>query len=138
MGLAEIRVALAASLETIPRLNQSAYLLSQPTLPQAEIQPDAVTYDLAFDRGLDRYTLIIRVQVGQAQNIGAQKTLDRMLAPSGEYSIKAAVEADGTLGGVCDDLRVVDCTGYRVYLREGGPPALGAEWRVEVFATGDD
>lgn len=137
MGLEEIRRGLAASLETIPRLNQSAYLLSQPILPQAEIEPGEIQYDLTFARGQDRYTLTIRVQVGLATNIGAQKTLDRMLAPSGVYSVKAAVEADPSLGGACEDLRVTECTGYRVYVREGGPSALGAEWRVEVFAVGE-
>lgn len=137
MGLEEIRQGLADALEPIPRLNQSAYLLSQPTLPQAEIEPGEIAYDLTFARGFDRYTLTIRVQVGMASNIGAQKTLDRMLAPAGDYSVKAAVEADLTLGGACEDLRVTECTGYRVYVREGGPPALGAEWRVEVFAVGE-
>lgn len=137
MGFAEIRQGLAESLETIPRLNQSAYLLSQPILPQAEIEPGEIEYDQTFARGQDKYTLTIRVTVGMPSNIGAQKQLDRMLAPSGDYSVKAAVEADPSLGGACEDLRVTLCTGYRVYVREGGPPALGAEWRVEVFAVGE-
>jgi hypothetical protein len=110
MGLTEIREGLAANLDTIPFLNESAYLRSNPTPPCAEIQPGEVEYDLAFHRGQDKWTLTVRVMVGVSTDQGAQKRLDKMLSPSGEYSVKEAVEQDSTLGGACDDLRVVLCT----------------------------
>lgn len=136
MGLEEIREGLAANLADIPRLQESAYLLSDPTPPCAEIEPGAIDYDAAFHRGMDIYTLTVRVQVGISTDKGSQKTLDRMLAPSGAYSIKAAIESDATLGGACDDLHVKSCSGYRVYARDGNRAQLGAEWTVEVFASG--
>jgi hypothetical protein len=86
---------------------------------------------------MDTWTMIVRVFVGVASDIGAQKRLDAMIASSGASSVKQALESDPTLGGTVDDLRVTRCTGYRVFTREGGTGVLGAEWEVEVIATGD-
>lgn len=136
-SLTDIREALAANLASITGLQQSAYLLSNPTPPAAEVQPSEIDYDAAFQRGMDEWTLIVRVFVGVSSDIGAQKRLDGMIASSGASSIKAAVESDRTLGGAVDDLRVTRCTGYRVFAREGGAGVLGAEWEVQVIARGD-
>lgn len=136
-ALSDIREGLAATLKPIPGLHESAYLLSNPTPPAAEIQPSETEYDHAFGRGCDEWTFVIRVFVGATSDIGAQKRLDGMLASSGASSIKAAVEADPTLGGVVEDLRVTRCTGYRVFAREGGAGVLGAEWEVSIVARGE-
>jgi hypothetical protein len=135
-SLTDIREALADSLSVIPGLNQSAYLLSNPTPPCAEVQPGETEYDLAMHRGLDRWTLTVRVMVGASTDQGAQRLLDKMIESSGALSVKAAVEADSTLGGACSDCSITRCTGYRLITREGQSPLLGAEWIVEVLATG--
>lgn len=133
--MAEIREGLRARLDTITGLQASAYLLSNPTPPCAEIQPGEIEYDRAMARGMDGTQMTVRVYVGNTTDIGSQKRLDRMLAPAGADSVKAAIEADRTLGGVVDDLRVTRCSGYRVYSRAGMPNAtvLGAEWDIEVI-----
>jgi hypothetical protein len=136
-SLTELREALAANLVSIPGVQQSAYLLSAPTPPAIEIQPDAIEYDLTMRRGTDRWRFIVRAFVGATTDIGAQKRLDRMLASAGVDSVKAAIESDRQLGGVCDDLRAVRCSGYRSFQREGAAAVLGAEWEVEVLAEGD-
>lgn len=136
-SLTDIREGLAANLATISGLQQSAYLLSNPTPPAAEVQPDEVEYDRSFQRGTDRWQLIVRCFVGATSDVGAQKRLDRMLASSGADSVKQALESDRTLGGAADDVRVVRCTGYRIFARDGGASVLGAEWTVQVLAQGD-
>lgn len=135
-SLADVREALVSNLSTITGVQWSAYMLANPTLPYGEIVPAETEFDLAMDRGLDRYVLTVRVFVGQMSDIGAQKNLDEFLAGSGARSVKAAVEAAPDLGGACDDLRVTGVSGYRQFVFEGKPPALGAEWRVEVIASG--
>jgi hypothetical protein len=70
-------------------------------------------------RGLDKWTFTVQAFVALASDIGAQVKLDAFLAPSGSQSVKAAIEADGTLGGIVADTSVVSCTGYRVYARDG-------------------
>lgn len=136
-SLEDIRTGLATNLAGVTGLAESPYLLSNPTPPACEIQPGPIEYDQAFRRGLDRWTLTVRVFVGPSSDIGAQKRLDTMLAPAGTDSIKAALESDRTLGGMVDDLQVTRCEGYRVFVREGAPSVLGAEWTVVVLAEGD-
>jgi hypothetical protein len=137
----EIREGLRASLDTIPGVQVSAYVLGNPTLPAIEVVPgwegkDGIDYDKTFKRGLDALVFTVRAMVGTPTDIGAQKRLDRMIAPTGDDSVKAAVEADGTLGGVVEDVRVTECSGYKAFARDGGTVALGANWRVEVWAEG--
>lgn len=129
--LKDIRAGLAANLEAIQGLQVSAYALSNPTAPCVEIVPADIEYDGAFGRGHDSWTVTVRVFVGMASDVGAQKRLDLHLASSGADSVKAAVESDATLGGAVDDCRVTTATGYRVYGAEGR--LLGAEWTVEAI-----
>ena len=136
-SLTSIREGLAANLDTIPKLQASAYLLSNPTPPAAEVQPGAIDYDRAMGRGHDDWLFTVRVFVGFTSDIGAQRRLDGMLASAGSASVKAAIESDPTLDGACEDLLVTRCTGYRLFGREGGAALLGAEWEVQVLAAGE-
>jgi hypothetical protein len=131
----EIREGLAANLSTIPDLVESAYVFSNPMPPCAEVLPTSISYDQAHQRGLDYLFFTVRVYVANTLNEAAQKKLDLMLAATGEYSVKTALESDGTLGGAADDLQVTECTGYRIYPRDGGASLLGAEWTVRVLAS---
>ena len=134
--LAAIRAGLATSVNTIVDLQVSPYLLSNPTPPSADISPAGTKYDLALKRGSDLWTLTVRVIVGTSIDQGSQKLLDKYMASSGSLSVKAAIEANPTLSGVCEDLIVRHVSGYRTYGGEGKPSLLGAEWEVNVWATG--
>ena len=145
-SLTDIREQIAVSLKNnITDLQASAYLLSSPTPPAAEVIPGMdhphrplTQYDQAFQRGLDRRWLTVRVYVGIPTDIGAQKQLDAMLASAGVGSVKAAVEEDPTLDGTVENVRVVEVSGYRMYpFPNSSAPLLGAEWLVEVLARGD-
>lgn len=135
-SLTDIREGLAANLAVIPDLNASPFILGNPTPPCAEIEPGPTEFDLAFDRGLDRWTFTVRVMVALSTDQGAQRLLDQMLASSGTLSVKAALESDKTLAGACADLRVTGTSGYKAFPREGGGPLLGVEFAVEVLGIG--
>jgi hypothetical protein len=135
-SLTAIREALAVNLAVIDGVQVNAYLLSNVTPPVIEVQPGETQYDLAMARGLDRWTLIVRAMVSASTDVGSQRFLDKLLESSGALSVKAAIEADRTLGGACSDVSVTSCTGYRSISREGSGPLLGAEWTVEILATG--
>lgn len=140
--LTQIREGIATNLSAIPDVQVSAYMLASPTPPAIHVFPgtaaagEAITYDLAFHRGLDEYHLTIQAFVGAVGDIGAQKLLDGFIAPTGTVSVKAAAESDRTLAGLVGSVHVTSCTGYRTYIAEGRPPVLGCEWAVEVLATG--
>jgi hypothetical protein len=133
--IAEIRAGLAANLTTIDGFQveaTGAYMLGAPTPPSIEAFPEESEYDLTMQRGTDGRNWTVRAFVGLATDIAAQKKLDLLLAPSGPMSVKAAVEADRTLGGVIDDLRVTRDTGYRLYQPTPQIQVLGCEWTVEI------
>lgn len=143
--IAALRAGLSANLDPVAGLQNSAYLLTNPTPPAAEIEPAKIEYDLTMQRGMDRWLFIVRVFVGFSSDLGAQHKLDAFMASSGAQSIKAAIESDSQLGGAAFDLRVTECSGYKVFVREisgmagrgsAGGPMIGCEWTVEVFAEG--
>lgn len=138
--LTQIRQGLAANLSALQGIQVSAYMLASATPPSAHIYPGgaagAITYDLAFQRGLDLWPFTVQAFVGLTSDIGAQVLLDTFIAPSGTQSVKTVLQSDRTLGGLVDDVQVVTCTGYHVYRREGAAPVLGAEWHVTVYASG--
>jgi hypothetical protein len=134
--LTAIRAGLKANLLAIDGLQVSEYFLTNPSYPTALILAGPTEFDQAFGRGLDQLTFLVRVVVGAVTDIGSGANLDAYLAGSGSRSIKAAIEADITLGGACSTLQVTRHEGEQPYLVEGGSPALGAEFRVEIRAHG--
>lgn len=140
-GLEDIRAALTTNLKSkIPDVQMTGYMLSQPTPPCFEVEPDpaGVQYDMAMGRGLDEWRLIVRGLVATGLDIGAQKTLDRWLAPTGDLSVKAAIESDRTLSGAADDLQVATVSNYRLFVSAASSNVvyLGAEWNVRIIASG--
>jgi hypothetical protein len=65
-----------------------------------------MTYDFTLNRGFDSATLSVLVIVGRMSESAAQNRLDGYLQSSGSSSIKAAIEADKTLSGAVQTLRV--------------------------------
>lgn len=133
-SLQAIRTALAANVAATG-VQTSSLVLASPTPPVIEIEPGPVEYDLAAGRGLDRWHLTIRALVGLEPDAVTQQLLDTLIQ-TGAGGVKQAAESDRTLGGIVGGLRVTGCTGYRVFMRDGQPPAWGAEWTVDVYATG--
>lgn len=141
--LAEIRKALADHLDVMERVTWTPYVMSSPPLPSGYVYPDLTEFDAAMGRGSDWWTFTAQALIADVGDIAGQLLLDKMLEPSGPMAVKELVEvayADGIrnlgLDGV-SDVRVVQCSGYRRYLRDGGGPVFGAEWVVRVLADGN-
>jgi len=129
--LSAIRQALADKMGNVYGLRSSATMPDAPRPPQAVILPDRIEYDLDMSRGADMFFFLVTVIVGRADDRAAQNNLDRFV--SGTDSIKAAIEADMTLGGVVNFARVTEMTNYR-QINVGDTIYLGAEFEVEVVA----
>jgi len=123
---------MARNLSVIPDLQVSAYMLSAPTPPAVHILPDNVAFDKAMHSGLNELTMMVQLFVAMMSDLGSQVLLDRYLSPSGTLSVKAALEADLTLGGACQVLHVLTWT-YRQYPRPEGESFLGADFTVQVY-----
>lgn len=133
--IADLREALATTLDVLG-IQNSAYVIGNPTPPSAEVEPSRIEYDLAMQRGLDKYVFCIRVFVALTSDAAAQQRLDAFIEPIGDQSVKTLVEADSTLGGTCDFVQVTECSGYKtLQSRHTGNMWLGAEWTVEVLVS---
>src|SRR5574338_290459 len=134
--LGDIRSAIMDSLSTLDINHDDGYLGSSIAVPWFElsIPSDGYQYDTTFGRGTDTVTMILRGVVGTGDAVESQKNMDEWLDPSGSTSVKSLVQADRTLGGLVDDLRVVS---VRPHLRI--PPAdapntelLCSEWTLDI------
>lgn len=135
--LAEIREGLRVRLATIPNVQTSAYMLDQPVAPSFQVMgPEEITYDVTMQRGLDLFRITIHGYQGSPTDIGSQTALDEWLNSTGASSVKYAINADHTLGGLVQSARVASSTGYRPYDLPNLGRVLGAEWVVEVFNRG--
>lgn len=132
--MAAVRQALADNLSTISGIQVSAYVLSNPTPPAIQVVPGPAEYHQTMGASsASWWDFTIQAYVAVATDIGSQARLDRLLADDGAESVRAALESDTTLGGLCDDLIVVSRTGYTLFAPEGRGSVLGAEWTVRVF-----
>jgi hypothetical protein len=102
----EVRDGLKTNLQAIQGMRVYDLIPSPAVAPAAVIGQLDFTFDLNNGRGLDQANLDVVVLVQRFSDRTGQNELDKYLAGAGDYSIKAAIESDRTLGGACDTLRV--------------------------------
>ena len=137
--LADITAGLKANLAaafTNTQINQ--YVLAAPSGEFFEIDAVAgleIDYDAAMQRGFDEYYLTVRGMTPITGDETAQVTLHAWLDKTGANSVKAAVEADKTLGGVVSSLIVETGTAHAMAAASSPNSIwLVAEWRVHIWA----
>jgi len=128
-----LRTALAAQLATIRSLRTAATVPDNPAPPVAVIVPVNVEYDTSFGRGTDTYTFSVLLIVGRMSERAAQTTLDAYINPTGATSIKAAINADPTLGGACQSARVTNMVNYGSLI-VGDTEYLSADFQITIYA----
>jgi hypothetical protein len=109
-----VRTNLKTALQTITGMRVFDYVPDSTNVPTnnafAIVGQLNMNYDFTLNRGFDSATCNIIVIVGRMSEKDGQARLDGLLASSGSTSIKAAVEADKTLGGAVQTLRVVSAS----------------------------
>ncbi len=134
-NLSDIRDGIAANLVTAGIL---AYPNARDSVvpPEAHVgPPEIVEYDYTAGRGVDRWLVPVRLYVSKAEEDTAQDDLDEYIDGSGGLSVKAAIEADATLGSMSPvplGVRVLTASKYGEY-PVGGSKYLGVEFLVEVI-----
>lgn len=129
--VSDIRQALADKAANVYGLRTVAYQPDAPRPPVAFVMLDRIEYDLNANRGADTFFFVITVIVGRADDRAAQKNLDQYLV--GSDSVKKAIEADRTLGGVVNTCRMTEARNY-VSVNVGDTTYLQIELEVEVVA----
>jgi hypothetical protein len=80
------------------------------------------------------FEFTVTVVVGRADDRSAQAKLETYLAGTGAQSLKTAVEADPTLGGVALNTRVSEARSIRTVERSDGLTFLECDFSVTVYA----
>jgi hypothetical protein len=129
-GLAAAGRAIAG-LQCLPALTDA---IDPPTLAPSELE---FQYNLTFQGGgvaLTEAMYTVGLFVSRGDTDEGRSLLVDYLAPSGASSVKAALEADRTLGGAAKTLIVERVRGaYRIYTI-GATDLLGALIDVRVWA----
>jgi hypothetical protein len=115
MEQSAIRAALAEAASTVPGLRTFPNMPDQvnpPVFFPGEIITD---YDLVPEGGFDQLEITCHVYTSTVDTRSGSQLLDGYLARTGTHSVKAAVERDASLGGLCTTLRVERVTGYARY-----------------------
>lgn len=129
----QIHSALRTALGTVSGLRVADHLPEQIQPPMAVILLQTVTYHRAMAGGLSEWEFTISLVAGRMGERTAQVQLDTWLSYSGAGSIRAAIEADPTLGGKCSTLIVSDSVAVRP-LSIGDASYLSCEFNVTVHA----
>ena len=132
-SITSIRSGLATRLATITGLRSGATIPDNVNPPFAIIAPSSVDYHRAFNNALSTYNFTVTLVVGRVSERTAQNSLDVYCSPTGNSSIRVAIEGDRTLGGVVFDTIV---TGMRNYgsVTIGDNTNLAAEFDIAVQA----
>jgi hypothetical protein len=132
-SITDIRSGLATRLATITGLRTGATIPDNVNPPYAIISPNGVQYHRAFNNALSTFNFTVMVVVGRVSERTSQNSLDAYCSPSGSSSIRVAIEADKTLGGVVFDTIV---TGMRNYgsVTIADNTYLAAEFDIAVQA----
>ena len=106
---ASIRDGLVTRLQTIAGLTAYDHIPGHVNAPAATVSRRLLRFDSVMARGADDFEYVVRVLVPNADPKLAQEQMSEYLAGStaeNAKSIKGAIEAGPTLGGVADFARV--------------------------------
>lgn len=133
MIISAVRDGMKARLDTLAGIRSYDTIPDSLSVPCAIVgMPTLIEFDKVYARACDRATFPVRILVGKASDRAAQNKLDAYLDGTGALSLKAAFEADASLGGTVQTSRVLNVSGLGVY-DVMGVPYLGADFTVEVY-----
>lgn len=133
-SVSAIRDGLSTALGAISGLRAYDTVPGQVSPPAAIVEPASplIVFDSTMGRGSDELAFNVTVLVQYGTDRTSQDALDAYLAGSGASSVKAAIEADDTLGGIVSYARVASATDYGP-MTFAGVDYLGVRFSVEVL-----
>ena len=136
MGLVDLTVAIASQLEQaltpqVDVIQVTATANRNPTPPALDVYPDDPfqepdTYGIRNQRAM----FVIRARVTDLDNDSGQSLLLELMDPASALSVAAALAADGSFGGACQDSTVEGPFRWGEYTDASGETLLGCQWRL--------
>lgn len=138
MGLQAIGDGLKAALEAVDGLERVYTWMPDSVAPPCVVVgfPERVEYQGTFGAvGMTTWLFPITLYASRADALNGQRILAAWLDASGPASVRAALEADPTLGGACDTVLIQPAADFGAY-DVAGTPYLGMRERVQVVTSG--
>jgi hypothetical protein len=129
--VSQVANGLKTALSNISGLRTFSYQPEQENPPFGYPQLNSINYHRAYQGGDVLMDWTVFVVVGRYLDRTAHAQLDDYLSFSGSKSVRAAIEADPTLGGVCSTL-IVRSGADITSLDAGGAQFLVIQMQVEV------
>ena len=135
--MAQIRDGLKTTISNISGLRVYDTVPDQAiNFPVCLFIPTSIEFDLAMQRGTDRYEFELTVAVQRADSRTAQDKLDAFVTGSGSSSIRQIIYNNKTLGLADTDARVTGMNNYGADVSLNGIDGVGANLTIEVFTKG--
>ena len=132
-NLSDLKQGLADRLATVPRLRVSPQIPEQVNPPVAVVSRARVDYHRDMAGGTTEWTMQVQLIAGRMADRQSQRTIDAWLSWDGPTSVRRAIEADGTLGGVALDTVVTDADALTTF-QIGDSEYIGVTMNVTVWA----
>ena len=133
-SIADLRQGLADALRTIPGVRVYESVPDNPNPPGVAISFDRIAYDSVFARGCDEYEFVVHLFVARADDRSAQVRQEEYVAGTGPYSVKQAIEADPTLTGTAQTVRVSEARNLGSQDRADGTSLLLVDFTVTIHS----
>lgn len=127
----QVRDGLKTRLQTISGLRVFDTIPENPQPPAAIVGQLDMNFDIDNARGLDLATVEVYLLVQRMDVRSGQDKLDTYLKGTGAGSVKAAIEADRTLGGACSTLRVLSAESGQY--ESAGIMLLSYRYRISIW-----
>ena len=131
MTLQAVADGLEARLATVSGLRVFDHVPDVFSTPCAFVLPGDVEYWGSFAGGNVEQSWTATVVVGRTSDRASQRTLNAYMGYDGASSIRAAIEADRTLGGACDTCIVTSAQNIRM-LSQGDASFLAVDFSITV------
>lgn len=123
-----------AATSSIDGLNPFSYGQPGVVVPAFFVADVELNYGSALESGMDVAVFNCRMLVSKLDEQGGQDRIDEFMSTEAD-SVKAALEADRTLGGLCFDVFVESVTGPTVYNLQL-VDYLGCQFKARVTGRG--
>ena len=131
--ITQVKQGIADRLATITGLRAYAYQPDQLNAPMAFTLLDSITYHRTFYTPTVEMVLTVTVIVCKADSRSAQAQVDPYVSPTGNQSVREAIEGDLTLGGKVDTL-IVTSAGAMQIVSGDDADYLSVDFKVTVYA----
>lgn len=144
-SVVEIMDAMATQMENvlcgtanplIEQLQVVSTMMVNPSPPSIDVYPaEDFAPQIGYGIGNRELRFVVRARVHTADPEAGQELLLSMMDPREDTSVEGALLASPTLGGVVEDLAIVEQSGFGLFPYPQDPEGgslIGATWTVQV------